>query len=191
MPGSITRQYCWRSPDFNKSGPRPPVHTLADTASHLDTWGLLNHGGGGGGGRVQVRRSKQTQGEQRKQWITEINQSFPATTSPPLREEEEEAACWWLYDGWLIQDPSDLWWWITARWNRTLAKLKNCWLRGLRETSSCSAKHADVVKVTVSSVERLFVFGWFTIFLLIKYQVRSDGYTVSVNNWRVVSLIFL
>lgn len=104
MPGSITRPWCWRIPDFNKSGAVVQLTSRlmwADTPSRLDARGLLNHVGCGGG-QVQVRR-KVNKG---KQWITEINQGIPAITSPPLWEEK--AACWWLYDGWLIQNPSDL-----------------------------------------------------------------------------------
>lgn len=43
--------------------------------------------------------------ESRNACVTDINLNILATTSPPRWEEKAE--CWWLYDGWLIQEPSD------------------------------------------------------------------------------------
>lgn len=126
-PGSMTGQLLENFWFQQIRGPSPRLHP-DDWSTLHHIWkhqGMLNHAVRWGrvvADECRWGRSRRTQGRQRKQWIGEINQSSPATTSPPLREEE--AACWWLYDGWLIQDSSDLWWWIAVWRNRTLAELK-------------------------------------------------------------------
>lgn len=143
-------QYFWRVPDLRgqepSSGLRPG--SLSITRRHSRPASSC-------GGGVQVMQGRQ----QRKQWITDLNQRSPVTTSPVLCEVQ--SARWWLYDTWGIRDASDLRWWITVRWSRTLAKLKNCWLRELRDTSSCKKKHADVVNVAVGSAVLLLVWESF------------------------------
>lgn len=159
MPWSITRPQCWRSPDFDKSGPILQFMSCWHSSTQ-DAEGLLNHGCCGVG-VVQVRWTGQGITQCMRHWHKSEHLGY-YITSPVRGEGWMLMTLWWMTDSGAIgsDDGSQPDW--TGRWPRW-----NCQLRGLRETSPCRRKTCwcSLCILTMSSVEhRVFLEDFFFFF---------------------------